>query len=74
MLTQEGTSLQFIRITCSQMRSSLLSTNTFFYLYMILSNFLELILNGRSKRLAISFTDVRIDKIDLAVYFAACKP
>jgi len=28
----------------------------------VLSNFLELILNGRSKRLAISFTDVGIDK------------
>ena len=28
----------------------------------ILSNFLELTLNGRSKRLAMSFTDVGIDK------------
>ena len=36
----------------------------------VLSNFLELTLNGRSKRLAISFTDVGIDKIDLVVYFA----
>ena len=36
----------------------------------ISSNFLELILNGRSKRLAISFTDTGFDKIDLVVYFA----
>ena len=50
------------------MRGSLLSTNTFIYL--CLDNFLELISNGRSKRLAISFTDVGIDKIDLVVYFA----
>ena len=53
----------------SQMRNSILSTNTFIFTY-ILSNFPELFLNGRSKGLAISFTDVGIDKIDLVVYFA----
>ena len=37
----------------------------------IISNFLELISNGRSERLAISFTDVGSDKTCLlVVYFA----
>ena len=35
-----------------------------------MENLLELILNGKSKRLAIFFTDIGIDKIDLVVYFA----
>ena len=41
--------------------------HTFTY---ISSNFLELILNGRSKRLAISFMGVDNDKIDFVIYFA----
>ena len=47
------------------MRSSVLSNITY-----ILSDFLELILNGKSNRLAISFMDVGIEKIDLVLCFA----
>ena len=42
-------------------------TPLFTYIY---SNFLELISNGRSEHLAISFRDVGVIRLDLVVYFA----
>ena len=40
----------------------------------VLSNFLKLILNGRYERLAISFTDVSIDKQTGLSCLFFCKP